>query len=62
MENTDGGQGFFYLRWALLACRQWKTIMPQYRTSFSDAVGGDEIPVEQLGVGGVQVIKAHALM
>ncbi len=34
--------------------------MPQYRTSFSDAVGGDEIPVEQLGVGDVQVIKDHA--
>ncbi len=36
--------------------------MPSCRTRFSDALGGDEISVEQLGVGGVQVIKYHALM
>jgi hypothetical protein len=34
--------------------------MPSCRTRFSDAVGGDEMSVKQLGVGDVQVIKDHA--
>jgi hypothetical protein len=36
--------------------------MPSCRSRFLDAVGGDEISVEQLGVGGVQVIEDHALV
>ncbi len=50
-----------FLLSSLEVCRCSKT-MPSCRNRFSDAVGGDEISVEQLGVGGVQVIKDHALM
>ncbi len=55
-------KAFFYLRWFVGVQARSKTIMPQCWTRFLDAVGGEEISVEQLGVGGVQVIKDHALM